>query len=83
VDSYKAQSIKVLENPEDEFPWLKIELLAAKHKLPVDWIRKGFEASFQLGISPDFFIDKYVLKIKGMEKNLELIEVFKDLGGRH
>ncbi len=32
------------------------------HRLPVDWVRRGFEACWRLGIGPDYFIDRYIFK---------------------
>ncbi|HFP3305971.1 TPA: hypothetical protein ACHF9X_005260, partial [Escherichia coli] len=47
---------------EQRFDWLRLENLAKEHRLPVDWVRRGFEACWRLGIGPDYFIDRYIFK---------------------
>lgn len=48
--AYDEHSIRVMSADEIE------------HRLPVDWVRRGFEACWRLGIGPDYFIDRYIFK---------------------
>jgi len=77
---YDETSIKVLsyESASEAFPWLKIEELSRLYSVPLECVQRGFEASFQLGISPDFYINKYILK-QDLPINKELLEVYKEL----
>jgi len=77
---YDETSIKVLshESASEAFPWLKIEELSRLYDVPLECVQRGFEASFQLGISPDFYINKYVLK-QDLPVNKELLEMYKEL----
>ncbi|EPR6391085.1 hypothetical protein ACU7RR_004291 [Providencia stuartii] len=63
--SYDEKSIRILKPEEaiDRFDWLKAEELAREYTCPLDWVKRGFEASRRLGISPEHFIDKYVRKL--------------------
>ena len=62
--AYDEHSIRVMSADEIEqrFDWLRLENLAKEHRLPVDWVRRGFEACWRLGIGPDYFIDRYIFK---------------------
>ncbi|MEK8345635.1 hypothetical protein P2O66_26585, partial [Escherichia coli] len=62
--AYDEHSIRVMSADEIEqrFDWLRLENLAKEHRLPVDWVRRGFEACWRLGIEPDYFIDRYIFK---------------------
>ncbi|EGI23631.1 hypothetical protein ECKG_05047 [Escherichia coli TA206] len=62
--AYDENSIRVMSADEIEqrFGWLRLENLAKEHHLPVDWVRRGFEACWRLGIEPDYFIDRYIFK---------------------
>lgn len=77
---YNAESIKVLSDSEatEKFPWKKIEYLADKYNLGQEPIKRGFEASFLLGISPDYYINKYIKKMP-LDVNEEFSEVYKEL----
>jgi len=78
MNTYNASDIKILREHElDVFPWHEIETLAEKHKKDVDWVRRGFEACYQIGMSPQFFIDKYILK-HDLPKSVELEQVFTE-----
>jgi len=76
--SYTATNIQILDNPAEEFTWLKAEELAKKYKKNVEWVRRGLMACEQVGIPSQFFIDKY-LEDKDLPKNEEMIAVYKHL----
>ena len=73
--SYSARDIKILENPEEHFTWLKAEELSKKYKKNAEWIRIGLMACTQVGIPPDYFIEKYLKEIP-LPKNNELLEAY-------
>ncbi|WP_061371528.1 hypothetical protein, partial [Salmonella enterica] len=63
--AYDEYSIRVMSADEIEqrFDWLRLENLAKEHRLPVDWVRRGFEACCRLAIEPDSFIDRHLFKL--------------------
>ncbi|PAV02680.1 hypothetical protein CBG25_09480 [Arsenophonus sp. ENCA] len=74
--TYDAKSIRILREDEiKRFDWHWAEELAHEHILPLDWVKRGFEASRRLGIEPDFFVNKYILK-QDLPKNDEFEQVF-------
>tara|TARA_R110002153_G_scaffold181493_1_gene334779 strand:- start:855 stop:1130 length:276 start_codon:yes stop_codon:yes gene_type:complete len=81
MSKYNENSIKVLSEEEatNSFDWIKVETLAAEYHLPVEVVNRGFEASHNLGISTEYFVDKYIKKLVGIEVNEEFTEVYKDL----
>lgn len=62
--AYDENSIRVLspEEIKQRFDWVRIGDLVHEYNLPVDWVRRGFEACWRLNIEPDYFINKYILK---------------------
>lgn len=78
--TYDEKSIQILTAAEiaNRFGWLKAENLAKEHNQPVEWVKRGFEASRRLGIEADFFIEKYILK-HDIPKNPEFEQVFIDI----
>ncbi|HGJ5885470.1 hypothetical protein [Arsenophonus nasoniae] len=74
--TYNAKSIRILNEDEiKQFDWHWAEKLAHEHILPIDWVKRGFEASRRLGLEPDFFVNKYILK-QDLPKNDEFEQVF-------
>ncbi|WP_063657708.1 hypothetical protein [Candidatus Arsenophonus triatominarum] len=74
--TYDASSIRILcEDEIKQFDWHWAEELAHEHTLPLDWVKRGFEASRRLGIEPDFFVRKYILN-QDLPKNDEFEQVF-------
>ncbi|MFS1564221.1 MAG: hypothetical protein ACL7AX_12515 [Candidatus Arsenophonus phytopathogenicus] len=51
------------------------EELAHEHILPLDLVKRGFEASRRLGIEPEFFVNKYILN-QDLPENDEFEQVF-------
>jgi len=78
--TYDETSIKVLRGNQliDKFPWVEIEALAHEYSVPVQCVRRGFEACLILNISPEEYVDRYLRKIE-LPKHLELIEVYTEL----
>ncbi|EHR0737817.1 hypothetical protein KS886_000330 [Escherichia coli] len=77
---YDENSIKILSAGEVDrrFGWMKAERVAADNSLPVEWIKRGFEACYRLGVNPALFVDKY---IHGLEVQLppEFEAVYKEI----
>ena len=74
--TYDAKAIRILREDEiKQFDWHWAEELDHEHILPLDWVKRGFEASRRLGIEPDFFVNKYILK-QDLPKNDEFEQVF-------
>lgn len=61
---YDENSIRILSDREarERFGWLEAEALARDNHLPVEWVKRGFEASRRLGIEPDYFVARYIHK---------------------
>lgn len=78
--NYDEKSIRILKPEEaiDRFDWLKAEELAKEYTCPLEWVKRGFEASRRLGISPEHFINKYVRKLD-IPKDIEFESVFIEL----
>lgn len=78
--AYDEHSIRVMSADEIEqrFDWLRLENLAKEHRLPVDWVRRGFKACWRLGIEPDYFIDRYIFK-RGVPLVPEFEVVFREI----
>lgn len=78
--AYDENSIRILSAIEiaDRFGWLRAETLAREYNQPVEWVKRGFEASRRLGIEPDFFIEKYILK-QDKPKNPEFEQIFREI----
>ena len=61
--TYDASSIRVLSDDEiQEFDWYRAETLASEHGLPVSWVKRGFEVSHRLGMTSEYFENKYIHK---------------------
>jgi hypothetical protein len=54
----------------------KIDKLSSKFNIPADFIERGFKCSQRMGISTDYFIDKY-LKRLDIKRNFEFTEAYK------
>ncbi|QQX82687.1 hypothetical protein JK628_23180 (plasmid) [Shewanella sp. KX20019] len=77
--TYDASSIRIL-TPEEagQMDWKVISDLSDKHKIPSEWIKRGFEASRAVGLDPQKFVDRHILK-KQVALPVEFSESFKDL----
>ena len=79
MSGYDESSIKILSRDEiEQFDWHRIRCLAEEYRRPVEWIERGFEAARLAGISPDYFVDKYI-KHQPLEINIEFMEIYKSL----
>lgn len=77
--TYNANSIRILKFTEIiNFDWYRAEKLAKDYTLPLEWVKRGFEASRRLGIEPNFFVDKYILK-HDLPKNAEFEQIFIEI----
>ena len=74
-EQYTANSIKILsqEQAEGKFDWLMIENLANKHSIPQECVQRAFETAEILGVSPQYYIDRYILKLD-VEEDKEFTE---------
>lgn len=77
--NYDENSIRILTAAEvNQFDWHRAEILAKEHSQPVEWVKRGFEASRRLGISPDYFVEKYILH-NDLPGNSEFEMVFREV----
>ena len=78
---YDETSIKILKPSEieDRFPWTIIDSLAHEYSIPREPIERGYIACQQVGLSFQFYIDKYIKKLD-IPINEELIEAYR-VGG--
>ena len=79
--SYNAKDIKVmnLEEMEDKFAWIKAENLSRKYFVPLICVQRGLEASTRLGITPEYFIDKYLKRKSDIALMPEFTEIYGEL----
>jgi len=65
-NDYTASNIKVLSDEEilDTQPWVLLDSLANQYKKPRVFIERGLSVCQILGISSDYFIDRY---LKGLD----------------
>ena len=80
MTEYNASSIRVLTAKEiqDNFDWNRAAQVAKDYQRPVEFINRGFEACRLAGLSPEWFINKYLEK-EDVPDNEEFTEVYKDL----
>ncbi|EAN5736314.1 hypothetical protein EJD04_26905 [Salmonella enterica] len=78
--AYDENSIRILSASEvrERFSWLQAEMLARDNHLPVEWVKRGFEASRRLGIEPDYFIARYIRK-EDIPRNADFEAVFIEI----
>lgn len=79
-NGYTAASIRILKREEvaQRFEWAAIGALAAQFQRPVVWIERGFAACQAAGVSPDYFVEKY-LEGRDLPKNDAVDYQFKQL----
>ena len=66
---YSADNMKINKEKFDQrYDWRLAEDLATKYTKPIEWIRRSIKACRLSGVSPEYFIDKYLMK-KDIEKN--------------
>lgn len=72
--SYTAKNIKIRNVKFDPmYDWELAGELAEKYVKPIAWIKRGIESCRLSGISPEYFIDKY-LRHKTIETNPDVSE---------
>lgn len=61
-NGYTAASIRILQPEEivERFEWAAIGSLAAQYRRPAAWIERGFAACQAAGVSPDYFVARYL-----------------------
>lgn len=61
--TYDEKSIRILRKEEiDRFDWSRTGRLADEHHLPLEWVKRGFEAARRIGVDPEYFVQRYILK---------------------
>jgi hypothetical protein len=62
MPQYDASCIKILSNQEvlAEMPWIRAQSLANEYNKPLDFIERGLEACELAGVTPNYFIDRYL-----------------------
>lgn len=79
--TYDASSIRVMraEDLEERWEWLKAGNLASQYQRDERWISRGLEACRVVGVSPDYFIDRYLKGDKSIPKHDGVDAAFRDL----
>jgi len=81
--AYTASSIVIMGASEcisnPKFDWEWAEDLAHEFTRPSAWIKRGFLACREAGVSPEYFIDRYLHR-KLIPKNIEVDQSFRTLG---
>ena len=77
---YDASSIRVLKPDEiaSRFEWVHIADLAKKYARPEEWIERGFRACEHAGVSPDYFVERYLEKT-GVDFREDVDAAFREL----
>ena len=77
---YDASSIRVLRADEiaSRFEWVHIADLAKKYARPEEWIERGFRACEHAGVSPDYFVERYLEKA-GVDFREDVDAAFREL----
>ena len=61
-DTYTANNIKVLHDLHDEkYDWVLVKTIAHEYNKPVELVERSVKACRIAGVSPQYFIDKYIL----------------------
>jgi hypothetical protein len=77
--TYDASSIRVLTAEEAKgFDWNRAYDLARDNAKHVDWILRGFEASYRLNMNTDYFEKKYIFG-EDIQYMPEFSEVFQEI----
>ncbi|UOL47449.1 hypothetical protein vBVpPvVp04M_00061 [Vibrio phage vB_Vp_PvVp04_M] len=77
---YSADSIKILNSDEAEqkFEWLQVGKLADKFNASEEFIERGLECCRRISFSPEFFVNRYLLK-DGTPFSAEFEAVYKEI----
>ena len=65
-----------MENPN--FDWELAQSLADEYTRPVEWIKRSIRACREAGESPQYFIDRYLIKT-GIELNQTVDQEFRTI----
>ncbi len=80
--SYEATNIVILREPDridnPNFDWELSQSLADKYTRPVEWIKRSIRACREAGESPQYFIDRYLIKT-GIEMNQSVDQEFRTI----
>jgi hypothetical protein len=67
IQAYTASNIRILSGSErfasPAFDWGLAEDLAHEFNKPVEWIERSIRACREAGVSPQYFIDRYLKKL--------------------
>lgn len=78
-NEYNAKSIRILSAKDIQgFDWNRARQVADDYNKPIEFVSRGFEACRLAGLSPDWFINKYLEK-EAIPDNPEFLEIYKDL----
>jgi hypothetical protein len=60
--TYTAANIRILSRDEvtARWEWAEAGALAIKYGVPEGWVRRGLKACMAAGVSPDYFIRRYL-----------------------
>jgi len=63
-ENYTAAHIQILDAGQAAHRWFWAEagLLATQYRRPEEWIRRGLLACETVGVSHDYFVDRYLKK---------------------
>ena len=82
--AYEANNIVILREPDrvenPMFDWELSQRLADKFTRPVEWIKRSIGACREAGESPQYFIDRYLIKT-GIEMNQSVDQEFRTILG--
>ena len=82
--SYEAKNIAILREPDridnPMFDWELSQRLADEYTRPVEWIKRSIRACREAGVSPQYFIDRYLIK-SGIEMNQSVDQEFRTILG--
>jgi len=77
-----SSSITVLSDSEvrsdPKFDWEWVQALALEYCRNPEWIKRGIAACHEVGVDPQYFIDRYLLR-KPIPMNKEVDEAFRGL----
>ena len=81
TDTYDADAIKILAPTEviERFEWAETGALAHQYKTPVKLIQRGFAACAAVGISPEYFVQRYLMNDRSVQFREDVDEAYRAL----
>lgn len=81
-DNYDADSIRILAPAEvvARFEWATIGELAHRFGTPAKLIERGFAACARVGVSPDYFVGRYLVGDKTIPFREDVDAAYRELG---